>query len=126
MPKLLWSKKFDVKGSYVWRKGENVGEPVVNKDFTERRLRQLYDGRSIVYSDVWKQFVGAAKSPAPAKGLPVVDPAPIDNGESDLRSELESLGVKVDKRWGEARLIEELEKATAPTAVLPGVNDGAA
>lgn len=124
MPKLLWSKKFDVKGSYVWRKGENVGEPVVNKDFTERRLRQLYDGRSIIYSDVWNEFVGAAKSPAPAKGLPAVDSAPIDSGESDLRSELESLGVKVDKRWGESRLIEELEKATAPAA-LPGVNDGA-
>lgn len=122
MPKLLWSKKFDVKGSYVWRKGENVGEPVVNKDYTDRRLRQLYDGRSIVYSDVWKEFVGATA----VKGLPVVDPAPIDDGESDLHAQLESLGVKVDKRWGEARLIEELEKATAPAAVLPGVKDGAA
>lgn len=31
-----------------------------------------------------------------------------------LRSELESLGVAVDKRWGAARLRAELERATAP------------
>lgn len=34
----------------------------------------------------------------------------------DLRAQLEALGVAVDKRWGVARLREELETATAPEA----------
>jgi hypothetical protein len=34
----------------------------------------------------------------------------------DLRGQLTTLGVKVDGRWSEARMREELEKATAPEA----------
>ena len=38
-------------------------------------------------------------------------------GEADdLRSQLETLGVTVDRRWGTSRLREELERATAPGA----------
>jgi hypothetical protein len=33
---------------------------------------------------------------------------------ADLRSQLTTLGVTVDKRWGTARLREELDRATAP------------
>ncbi len=40
--------------------------------------------------------------------------APDDS--ADLRSQLVGLGVVVDKRWGAARLREELERATAPSA----------
>ena len=32
-------------------------------------------------------------------------------GSEDIIAELESLGVTVDKRWGEDRLAQELEKA---------------
>jgi len=38
------------------------------------------------------------------------DPAPVDPME-ELRKEAAALGVKVDARWGEARLRAEIEKA---------------
>lgn len=37
-------------------------------------------------------------------------PVPSDD-TTDLVAEAESLGIKVDKRWGAARLAEEIEKA---------------
>lgn len=133
MPKNLWLKRFDPDAEFVWRRASaqyGAGDEVVKSDFTPRRLKQLYEGRYILERDVWNDFVGVASSPAPAKGLPVVDPAPVDNGESDpideLRADAESLGIDVDKRWGEKRLNAEIEKATAPASTLPGVNDGAA
>ncbi len=131
MAKNLWLKKFDPSDDFSWRKnyGEYAaGEKVVKKNFSPRRLKQLYEGRYIVERGMWNEFVGAASSPAPAKGLPVIDPAPVDNGESavnELRADAEALGIEVDKRWGEKRLNAEIEKATAPV-VLPGVNDGVA
>lgn len=124
MVKNLWLKKFDPSDDFTWRKncGEYVmGTPVVKENFTARRLQQLYTSRIIVATDVYNKFVGAS-SPAADKGGRVVDsapvsaPAPID----ELRAELEAHGVTVDKRWGEARLNEELEKATAPVT-LPGL-----
>lgn len=124
MPKNLWHKKFNPSDSFIWRRecGDyKPGESVVNKDFAPRRLRQMYDNRMIVAADVWNEFVGAS-SPATDKARVVVDSAPV----SDAGAKLEALGVKVDKRWGEARLLEELEKATAPTMSLPGIADGAA
>lgn len=131
MPKNLFQKKFNPNINYVARRaftGYDTGDVIVKSDFTEHRLKQMYSSRMIVREDVWDQFVGAP-SPVADAGLPAVKPAPLDSGESDplqpLRDELEAAGVKVDKRWGEARLNEELEKATAPAA-LPGVNDGAA
>lgn len=47
---------------------------------------------------------------------------PVEERDSlePLREELRALGVEVDGRWGEKRLNEELEKATAPKS-LPGV-----
>lgn len=36
------------------------------------------------------------------------------NDLDDMRQELGALGIVVDKRWGELRLRQELEKATAP------------
>jgi hypothetical protein len=40
---------------------------------------------------------------------------PADNAD-DLRAELASLGVVVDKRWGTQRLRDELDRATRPDA----------
>ncbi len=40
---------------------------------------------------------------------------PVDDTEY-LRSQLVALGVAPDKRWGAARLREELDRATAPDA----------
>jgi hypothetical protein len=34
-----------------------------------------------------------------------------NRGLDELKVEAQSLGVKVDKRWGEARLLAEIEKA---------------
>lgn len=118
MVKNLWLKKFDPSDDFTWRRncGEfTAGESVVKSKFTDRRLRQLYDARIIAATDVWNEFVGAS-SPATDKARVVADSAPV----SDAGAELEALGVKVDKRWGEARILEELEKATAP-AKLPGM-----
>lgn len=41
---------------------------------------------------------------------------PATDDAEDLRQQLTALGVAVDKRWGVARLREELESATAPAA----------
>lgn len=129
MPKNLWSKRFDPSDAFVWRRSygdNNPGDPVVNSEFTTRRLRQLYEGRMIVAADVWNEFVGAS-SPAPDKARVVVDSAPVSdagNTLDELRSRAESLGIVVDKRWGEKRLRDEIQNAKSPS--LPGVNDGAA
>lgn len=48
-----------------------------------------------------------APVPAPAPVAPHHDPDPLDA----LRSEAESLGVRVDRRWGEARLSDEIDAA---------------
>lgn len=153
MPKNLFQNKFDPDAEYVARRAfgdYSIGDSIVKEDFTPRRVKQFYDARMIVMADVWSEFVGGV-SPAPATTLPVIDPAPVDDGEDvikpvvfedgvlklevaqiddeevvSLRAELESLGVKVDKRWGIARLTEELEKATAPALALPGMTDGTA
>lgn len=39
------------------------------------------------------------------------DPPPPADGLAALRAEADGLGVRVDGRWGEARLREEIEKA---------------
>ncbi len=39
------------------------------------------------------------------------DVEPEDDGLDDLRAEAESLGVKVDKRWKEERIQQEIDKA---------------
>lgn len=127
MAKNLWLKRFDPSDSFTWRRayGDNTaGETVVNKDFTPRRLRQLYEGRIIVATDIWNEFVGAS-SPATDKSRVVVDSAPVSDAAL-IREQLDALGVEYDKRWGEKRLNEELEKATAPVTSLPGIADGAA
>lgn len=126
MPKNLFQAKFDPDADYVVRRafGDYApGDKLVKKDFTSRRIRQFYDGRMIVLKDVWNEFVGA--SSAADKSRVVDFPAPVDD-TAHLRQELESLGVEVDGRWKEKRLLEELEKATAPKQALPGVNNGAA
>lgn len=49
-------------------------------------------------------------------------------GLEDLRGEAESLGVKVDMRWGEPRLQEEIDRALAgpelSTPSAPGADAG--
>lgn len=126
MPKNLWQKKFNSQDDYVWRSsfGEfKSGDTVVKEEITNRRLIQLYDARMIVRRDVWNEFVGADSAADKSR---VVDfPAPVDD-TAHLRQQLEALGVEVDGRWKEKRLLEELEKATAPAPTLPGVNNGAA
>lgn len=43
-------------------------------------------------------------------------PATEMDDPDELRGQLAALGVSVDRRWGQARLREELERATAPKA----------
>lgn len=125
MVKNIWNEPFDPNGEYTWRKncGEYAtGEKVVKSNFVERRLRQLYSARIIAPTDLWNEFVGAT-TPAADKSRVVVDSAPVSDAApnlDELRAQLEAVGVTVDKRWGEKRLNEELEKATTPLT-LPGM-----
>jgi hypothetical protein len=121
----LWYKKFNADDDFVWRR---TGEPVSKEEFTPRRIRQFYDGRYIVESNTWSQFVGVS-SPASDDSGRVVDSAPVSppatsDPRDELRAQLDSLGVEYDNRWGEKKLTEALEEATKPIT-LPGVNDGA-
>lgn len=53
----------------------------------------------------------------------LAEPAPtaaISDDMDSLRTELTALGVRVDGRWSEARLRQELERATAPEDVTHG------
>lgn len=127
MPKDLFKAKFDPNANYIARRAfgdYQIGDKFVKENFTPHRVKQMYSTRMIVMEDVWNEFVGVTPAPTPA--LPVVDPAPVDDGEvPSLREEYKQLtGKDADKRWGEARLVEELEKATAPAPALPGMADG--
>lgn len=93
----LWRDKFDASKKFVARREITLGDDelkpgdlVKSKDIPERRLRQLYDQRSICHADVWEGY---------EEGVDELD---------ELRTEAEKLGIKVDKRWGEDRLKKEI------------------
>ena len=113
MPKNLWIKRFNPDDDFVWRRVSSQyapGEDVVKKNFTPRRLKQLYESRYIVERDTWNQFVGVSSS-APDKARVVVDSAPV----SDAGDPLDTL-----------RADAKIEKAAKPAPALPGMTDGAA
>lgn len=80
MAKNLWLERFDASKEFVARRTMGnlaPGDVIVKKNFTERRLRQLYDSRVIVHADAWESHV----TPLPAVDpvvetvtLPAVDP----------------------------------------------------
>lgn len=68
------------------------------------------DGRAIIVDrcDVAaKHAEGWRESPGEAMAC-----TPRDTTREELELKAVALGVKVDKRWGDARLIAEIEKAT--------------
>ena len=76
------------------------------------------DGESKLFrseADVGDDGAGWLDSADPALGVPLFGeakaaPSP-DQSIDQLRSEAEALGIKVDGRWKEPRLIEEIEAA---------------
>jgi len=88
---------------FVYRRvaGRVVSERVHDERTLERRLRQGY---TLDRSGI---------APKPAE--PVAAPEPAAEDVTPTREELEAkaveLGVKVDKRWGDRRLMVELTKA---------------
>ena len=92
---------------YVFRKvdGRVVSERVFDRATLERRLRQGYTlDRS-----------GVAPKPAePVAAAPEVAEDVVDDSpptREELEAKAVELGVKVDKRWGDRRLMVELTKA---------------
>lgn len=65
MVKNLWLRRFDANNEFVARReiilpsGDlaKAGDPIPKESFTARRLRQLYDARTIVAADAWAEFV---------------------------------------------------------------------
>jgi hypothetical protein len=88
---------------FVYRKvaGRVVSERVHDARTLERRLRQGY---TLDRSGV-----------APKPPEPVAAPEPPAEDVTPTREELEAkaeeLGVKIDKRWGDKRLMQEVVKA---------------
>lgn len=94
---------------YVFRKadGRVVSERVFDRATLERRLRQGYTlDRSGVAP---KPPEPVAAAPEVAEGVSSADDSPPTREE--LEAKAEELGVKVDKRWGDRRLMVELTKA---------------
>lgn len=94
---------------YVFRKvdGRVVSERVFDRATLERRLRQGYTlDRSGVAS---KPAEPVSAAPEAAEDVSSADDS------APTREELEAkaveLGVKVDKRWGDKRLMQEVVKA---------------
>lgn len=92
---------------YVFRKvdGRVVSERVFDRATLERRLRQGYTlDRS-----------GVAPKPAePVAAAPEVAEDVVDDSpptREELEAKAVELGVKVDKRWGDKRLMQEVVKA---------------
>ena len=94
---------------YVFRKanGRVVSERVFDRATLERRLRQGYTlDRSGVEP---KPAEPVAAAPETAEGVSSADDSPPTREE--LEAKAVELGVKVDKRWGDRRLMVELTKA---------------
>lgn len=68
------------------------------------------DGRSIVVDDAdAEEALGEGWYNSPAD---VPDPDDgLTGGDADLKAEAEALGIKIDKRWSDKRLAEEIAKA---------------
>jgi len=94
---------------YVFRKanGRVVSERVFDRATLERRLRQGYTlDRSGVAP---KPAEPVAAAPEAAEDVSSADDSPPTREE--LEAKAVELGVKVDKRWGDRRLMVELTKA---------------
>lgn len=65
MSRNLWLRRFDANQDFVARReivlpsGDlaKVGDPIPKEGYTDRRLRQLYDTRSIVAADMWHEHM---------------------------------------------------------------------
>lgn len=92
---------------YVFRKvdGRVVSERIFDRATLERRLRQGY---TLDRSGVTPKPAEPVAAPEQA-AEDVVDDSPPTREE--LEAKAAELGVKVDKRWGDRRLMVELTKA---------------
>lgn len=135
MAKNLWLERFDASKEFVARRTMGnlaPGDVIVKKNFTERRLRQLYDSRVIVHADAWESYVTPLPAVDPVvetvtlpflpgveavthDAPPVAIPAPDSDGPPDeketLLADAKDLGIKIDGRWSVERLKSEIDKA---------------
>lgn len=74
--------------------------------------RMLSAGEPFSASGPNSRLLIALKRAKPAGGREVPEPAASEDDIDALREKAESLGVDVDRRWGERRLKDEITKAS--------------
>jgi len=91
--------------------GPHFGPPGVTYDY---RGIDTQEALEAALADGWHDSLTAAMAPpAPADDAPApADDAPVMRAELDQKAE--ELGIKVDGRWSDKRLIAEIEAKMAP------------
>lgn len=145
----LWREPFDAGKTLVTRRPITAGDTSLApgdvlpdgelSPFPVRRLRQLYDNRTVCHLEAWLaagyEANGEAAAPVTDPVVPALPPvtdpvvtetfAPLatvlpgvttdeDGPEDDiekLREDAKSLNIDVDGRWGAKRLHAEIDKA---------------
>lgn len=134
----LWREPFDAGKTLVARRPFTAGDTSLApgdvlpdgelSPFPVRRLRQLYDNRTVCHLEAWLAAgyetngeAAVIEPPAPvtepvvtetlATVLPGVEDEPEDDIIEKLREDAKSLNIDVDGRWGAKRLQAEIDKA---------------
>ena len=88
--------------------GAHFGPPGVTYDY---RGIDTQEALEAALADGWHESLAAAMA------SPVVAPVPADDApvmRAELDQKAEELGIKVDGRWSDKRLISEIEAKMAP------------
>ena len=141
----VWSPNFDASTDFVARRnvsGDGVslspGDTVPETAFSPRRLRQLFDQRTIVHRATYEALINGYARFVPVEepvsdagdelpvaqlpGLPGLPTPPTEEPEAEnddeaelekLRADAKELGIEVDGRWKAKRLQSEIDKALA-------------
>jgi hypothetical protein len=92
--------------------GAHFGPPGVTYDYLGANTKEALDA---ALADGWHETLVAAMAPpvAPPEPAPVpADDAPVMREE--LEQKAEELGIKVDGRWSDKRLISEIDAKMVP------------
>jgi hypothetical protein len=88
--------------------GAHFGPPGVTYDY---RGIDTQEALEAALADGWHESLAAAMAPPEAAPAPA-DEAPVMRAELDQKAE--ELGIKVDGRWSDKRLIAEIEAKMVP------------
>lgn len=93
--------------SRFWAEVEMGGMVARRKEVVSPKADGLSGILAVVY---------AAAAEIDPRVVPRVELVPADDGLDALRAEAEAAGVRVDRRWGETRLREEIAAVARPQA----------